>query len=210
IVVPRDTAGLSVRPIGGLLGCRASMLAEVVFEGCRVPESNLLARPGFGVSHVAQSALDVGRLSIAWGSLGLHRACLEASVGYVRERKQFGVPIAEHALVRRLITNMYAEFTASRLICLEAAQKREKAANDALTSVMLAKYYASTAAMRAASDAVQLHGANGCHVEFGVERLFRDAKVAEIIEGSSQIQQLVIGKHVAQALDLDLKVGKSL
>jgi alkylation response protein AidB-like acyl-CoA dehydrogenase len=209
VLVPRDSPGVTLRPIPGLLGCRAAMLAQLELRDCTLPENSLLGGRGFGLSHVALAALDIGRYSIAWGSLGLLRACLEASVRYTNERKQFGVAIGEHQLVRHLISDMLTEFKAARLLCLDAGWQREAGDPDSILAVTMAKYYASTAAMRAAANAVQLHGANGCSHEFQVERYFRDAKVMEIIEGSSQIQQLMIAKHASGSLDFDLPVRKS-
>ena len=191
-LVERETPGVDVRPLHGITGTRASMLAEIFFEGCRVPKENLLGRPGFGVSHVISAALEHGRYSVAWGSVGLGQACLDASRAYAAGRRQFGVPIADHQLIRRMLTNMIVEVRAARLLCLRAGWLRDAGDPGASGEIMVAKYYASTMATRAASDAVQIHGANGCSEDYPVGRYLRDSRVMEIIEGSTQIQQITI------------------
>lgn len=198
-LVERDTPGLTVVPIDDMLGTRASMLAELRFTGCRVPRSALLGRPGFGLTAVASDALEIGRYSVAWGSVGLAQACLEASVRYANEREQFGAPIIEHQLIRRLITDMATSVSAARLLCVQAGELMSADHPDAVAAVWMAKYFSSTTASRAASDAVQIHGANGCAPAGSVQRFFRDAKIAEIIEGSTQIQQMTIAGLVSRA-----------
>jgi glutaryl-CoA dehydrogenase (non-decarboxylating) len=199
-LVEREMPGVTVKPLAGITGTRASMLAEVFFDGCRVPKENLIGRPGFGVSAVISTALDHGRYSVAWGAVGLGQACLDASRAYAAERRQFGVPIAEHQLVRRMITNMIAEVRAARLLCLRAGWLRDTRDPGATGEIWVAKYYASTMATRAALDAVQIHGANGCSEDYPVERYLRDSRVLEIIEGSTQIQQITIPLFELQEL----------
>jgi glutaryl-CoA dehydrogenase (non-decarboxylating) len=199
-LVERETPGVTVRPLSGITGTRASMLAEVFFEGCRVPKENLIGRPGFGLSAVISAALDHGRYSVAWGAVGLAQACLDTSRAYAAERRQFGVPIAEHQLIRRMLTDMIAGVRAARLLCLRAGWLRDTGDPGASGEIWVAKYYASTLAARAAADAVQIHGANGCSEDFPVERYLRDSRVLEIIEGSTQIQQITIPLFELQEL----------
>ena len=199
-LVERDLPGVTVRPLSGVTGTRASMLAEIFFAGCRVPKENLIGKPGFGVSAVMSTALDHGRYSVAWGAVGLAQACLDASRAYAAERRQFGVPIADHQLVRRMLTNMIAEVRAARLLCLRAGWLRDTRDPGATGEIWVAKYFASTMATRAALDAVQIHGANGCSEDFPVERYLRDSRVLEIIEGSTQIQQITIPLFELQEL----------
>jgi alkylation response protein AidB-like acyl-CoA dehydrogenase len=191
-LVPRDTPGLAVRPLDDMLGTRASMIAELRFDGCRVPRTALLGGAGFGLAAVASAALDFGRYSVAWGSVGLAQACLESSLRYARGRRAFGVPIAEHQLVQRLLTDMATAVSAARLLCVQAGQLKQDGHPDAVAAVWMAKYFASTQAFRCATDTVQIHGASGCQPTASAQRLMRDAKVMEIIEGSTQIQQTVI------------------
>ncbi len=199
-LVEREMPGVTVKPLAGITGTRASMLAEIFFEGCRVPKENLIGRPGFGVSAVISTALEHGRYSVAWGAVGVGQACLDASRAYAAERRQFGVPIAEHQLIRRMLTNMIAEVRAARLLCLRAGWLRDTGDPGASGEIMVAKYYASTMATRAALDAVQIHGANGCSEDYPVERYLRDSRVLEIIEGSTQIQQITIPLFELQEL----------
>ncbi|WP_437670494.1 acyl-CoA dehydrogenase family protein [Sorangium sp. So ce131] len=194
-LVERERAGVSIEPIEGLLGLRGSMTASVHFDGCRIPDENLVGRRGLGISHVAAAALDSGRYSVAWGSVGLLQACLDACVVYTSEREQFGVRLKEHQLVRRLVTDMITNLSAARLLCLEAGRLRDARDPGALAATSIAKYFASTAAARAADDAVQLHGANGCSSDYPLQRYLGDAKIGEIIEGSSQIQQITIAEY---------------
>jgi len=174
---------------------RASLLAEIELVGCRVPADNMVGTIGTGFSHVAVSALDLGRYSVAWGCVGLAQACLDASVAYTRQRRQFGVFLKEHQLVKEMIAEMTANIRAARLLCIQAGCLKQAGSPNALLETTIAKYFSSRIAMRAAADAVQLHGANGCSSDFPVQRFFRDAKIMEIIEGSTQLQQLIIAHH---------------
>jgi alkylation response protein AidB-like acyl-CoA dehydrogenase len=178
-----------------MLGVRASMLAELHFDGCRIPADRLVGRVGFGVSHVGFSALDLGRYSVAWGCVGIAQACLDASMCYTRRRTQFGAYLKEHQLIRRMITDMITNVKAARLLCFQAGHLRDAGDPRAVIETLIAKYFASTAATRAADDTVQIHGGNGCSSDYPVQRYFRDAKIMEIIEGSTQIQQLTIAKY---------------
>ncbi|MEM7535286.1 MAG: acyl-CoA dehydrogenase family protein [Chloroflexota bacterium] len=192
LLVERGTPGFTTKPIKNLLGLRASMLGELHFEDCEVPKENLVGKEGFGFAWAANTSLDYGRYSTACGCVGLAQACLEASQTYSRERTQFGVPIYEHQLVRQMLTNMHVNTQAARLLCYQAGYLRQKGAPDAIQSTLIAKYFASTHVMQSANDAVQIHGANGVGYEHSVQRYLRDAKIMEIIEGTTQIQQVFI------------------
>lgn len=189
-LVPRATPGLSLHPVEGGLGLRAAELAEVVLDECSVSKEATLARPGFGFSHVASTTLDHGRYSVAWGCVGIARACLDASAAYASERVQFGAPLRDHQLVRRMITDMQVSSDAARLMCIEAGRQREAGDPRSIESTMAAKYFASTILPRVTNDAVQIHGANGVDPAYGVERHFRDAKIMQIIEGTDQMHQV--------------------
>jgi alkylation response protein AidB-like acyl-CoA dehydrogenase len=191
-LVPADAPGLCRIPNEVVMGTRASRLAEVHFDSCQVPEDHLLGRPGFGFSHVVTHALDHGRYSVAWGAVGVAEACLEACRSYTSSREQGGKLLRDHQLVRRLLTNMIADSRAARLLCYRAGSLRRSRDPGAAAETMIAKYFTSRVATRCANDAVQLHGANGMTELYPVARLLRDAKVLEIIEGSSQIQQITI------------------
>src|SRR5579885_924014 len=199
-LVERETPGFSVSPLSGMLGTRASMLAELVLEDCQVPPENLLGGRGFGLASVATSALDIGRYSVAWGSVGILRACLEDSLHYSSQRQQFGVPLRQHQLIQQMISEMITNLHAARLLCLQAGYSKEQGDPATVVQTWIAKYFASVKAAQAANDAVQLHGANGCSSAYSVQRYMRDAKIMEIIEGSTQIQQITIANAGYQEL----------
>jgi methoxymalonate biosynthesis protein len=199
-IVEADSPGVERTPIRGMLGCRASMLAEIRFTDCRVPAHALLGREGAG-GIIALSALDLGRFSVAAGSVGIAQAALEASVAYTSERRQGGDLLRNHQLVRAMVSDMVTGVSAARLLCRHAAELKDAGDPATINATWVAKYHASTTAMRCARDAVQLHGALGCSDRFVVGRLFRDAKIMEIIEGSSEIQQLTIADSAYQQQD---------
>ncbi|MGZ4122042.1 MAG: acyl-CoA dehydrogenase family protein [Tumebacillaceae bacterium] len=194
-LVESNTPGLTVHPIKGIYGTRASMLAELHLEECRIPKGNLLGREGFGFPYVALSALDYGKYSVAWGAVGVGQACLEASLQYTSERKQFDQYLKEFQLIQEMLTEMVTNVKAARLLCLQAGYLRENGDPRALNETSVAKYFASRMANKAANDAVQIHGANGMSMDYPVQRYLRDTKVSEIIEGSSQMQQMTIAQY---------------
>jgi alkylation response protein AidB-like acyl-CoA dehydrogenase len=194
-LVERGTAGCSTEPITGLLGMRASMLARLDLRDCRLAREQVVGRTGFGLSTVAHAALDIGRYSVAWGCVGIAQACLDASLQYARARKQFGVYLHEHQLVAAMIAEMITNVQAARLLCFQAGHSKDSGDPETIMQTWMAKYFASRAATRAASDAVQIHGANGCSDAYPVQRYLRDAKIMEIIEGSTQIQQIMLARH---------------
>lgn len=198
-LVPADAPGFSRKPISSMTGTRASLLAELFFDECRVPASHRMAPEGFGLSRVVSECLTFGRYTVAWGAVGIAQACLDASLAYTQEREQYGEKIIEHQLVRRLLTEMIADTRAARLLCYRAGYLLESGLLEATPEVMVAKYFASRAATKAANHAIQLHGANGLSDEYPLERHLRDARVTEIIEGSTQIQQITIpGMHLQE------------
>lgn len=191
-LVPRDTPGVHVAPIHDVLGTRASMLAEVSFQDVALGPDALLGPSGFTSGMVLTGVLDLGRYSVAAGSVGIVQACLDAGASYTGRRTVGGAPLSEQPLIRAKLSDMVTDVRAGRLLCQEAG--RLKDAGDAATimATWIAKYFASTAAARHASEAVQIHGAHGCGPDSPVARLYRDAKVMEIIEGSSEIQRTTI------------------
>lgn len=195
LLVEKETPGLTIHPICGMMGTKGTMLAELELKDCRIPSSNMLAGVGFGIMAVAMSALDIGRYSVGWGSVGIGQACLEASLDYTQVREQFGQPLRNFQLIQQMVTNMVTHVKAARLLCLQAGYALENQQANATNDILIAKYFASKTAMEVASDAVQIHGANGCSSDYPVQRLMRDAKVMEIIEGSHQMQQIMIAKN---------------
>jgi alkylation response protein AidB-like acyl-CoA dehydrogenase len=193
-LVEKNSLGLSVKPMFGILGVRASMSAELQFNNCQIPQENLVGKLGFGFSYIAASALDYGRYSVASGCVGIAQACLEACIKYTNERKQFGVYLKEHQLIRQKITQMITNIKAARLLCYQAGYLKDINDPNSIIETSIAKYFASTVATKIANDAVQLHGGNGCSSEYPVERYLRDSKIMEIIEGSTQIQEVTIAE----------------
>jgi hypothetical protein len=128
--------------------------------------------------------------------VGLARACLEACLSYTSERQQFGSLLKGHQLIQQMLTNMIAGIQAARLLYFQAGYLKDTLDPESITASAIAKYFASTMAVKAASDAVQIHGANGCSDEYPVQRYYRDAKIMEIIEGSNQMQQIMISKYI--------------
>ena len=183
----------------GSLGTRASMLATLRLEACEVPKENRVGGVGFGLSAVGSAALDIGRYSVACGSVGLAQACLDASIDYASRRKQYRALLKDHQLIRKMITEMVVNVGAARCLCLRAGQLKDAGDPRTVVETLIAKYFASKAAVQAASDAVQIHGANGFGTDYPVQRYLRDSKVTEIIEGSSQILEITIAKEVCEA-----------
>lgn len=198
ILVPRESAGVSIVPIEGMLGYRGARVGEITFDNVTVPKAHALGPVGMGFSYVASAALDVGRFCIASGSTGLIRACLMASVDYARTRQQFGVALREHQLVQAMLADMATSYKAARALCRAAAEKRAQGDPASIAETTVAKYFASTAASRAANDAVQIHGAQGCAPDLPVQRYFRDARIGELIEGSNQMQQIMIAQEACR------------
>lgn len=195
LLVDRDRQGVCVESEPPMLGTRASLVARLRFDRCRLPQENMVGRPGFGFSYVAGSALDNGRFSVACGCVGLAQAALEVSLRRARQRVQFGSPVGERQLVQRRLANSMAAVRAARLLCNRAAELKAARRPEAIIETTIAKYFSAGAANEVANHAVQIHGALGCSSESSVSRLFRDARVMEIIEGSTEMQQLMIAQH---------------
>lgn len=195
-LLPTTTPGLRITPMQGLLGFRAAMLGEIEMQDCVIPADNLIGKPGAGISYVAASVLDLGRLAIAFGCVGAMEACVADSVLYARKRQQFGQALARHQLIQQLLTDMVVAHKAATRLCVHAATLRSAGDPLAATETAVAKYFASTQAVQVANDAVQIHGAAGCSAEAArVERFYRDLKITEIIEGSNQMQQLMLAQN---------------
>ncbi|MBI4000865.1 MAG: acyl-CoA dehydrogenase family protein [Nitrospira defluvii] len=193
-LVEKGSRGFSTHPITEKLGLRASDTGELIFEDCTVPDSALLGPSGHGFK-VAMSALDNGRYSVAAGCVGIIQGCLDACTEYAKTRKQFGRPIGSFQLVQDMIARMAVDLDAARLLVFRAGHLKDHGLPHTVET-SIAKYFASEAAVRAATDAVQIFGAYGYSEEAPVARYYRDAKVATIYEGTSQIQKLLIGSHL--------------
>jgi alkylation response protein AidB-like acyl-CoA dehydrogenase len=194
LVIEKGTPGFLVPRVEDKLGLRASDTAEFVFEDCRVPVANRLGEEGMGFK-IAMSSLDSGRIGIAAQAVGIAAGAYELALGYARERKSFGVPIGHHQMVQWMLADMATAIDAARLLTLRAASLKD-ARKPFGTAAAMAKLFASETAMKVTTDAIQVHGGYGFIKEYQVERYFRDAKITQIYEGTSQIQKLVIARSV--------------
>jgi alkylation response protein AidB-like acyl-CoA dehydrogenase len=193
-LVPRETAGLTIEPIAGLLGFRAAGLAKLTFDDVEVPSANVVGKPGFALSHVAPIGLQYGRISTAHSGLGLLRGCFEESIAYAAARTVGDKTVGEHGMIRSLIARMGTDLAAGAFLCHNACRSEDLRRPEAFEHALIAKYFTSRAAVEAASNAVQIRGAAGCHESSAVSRYYRDAKIMEIIEGTTQIHEALLGK----------------
>jgi acyl-CoA dehydrogenase len=193
-IVDKDTPGFSVGKKEKKMGLYGSNTCEIVFEDARVPAENLLGNEGEGFK-IAMSNLDVGRIGIAAQSLGIAEAALEYATDYAKERKQFGKPIGANQGLGFKLADMATEVEASKLLTYRAADLKTNNLPCGKEASM-AKLFASETAMKSAIEAVQVYGGYGYTKEYPVERLFRDAKVCQIYEGTSEIQRMVLSKHL--------------
>ncbi|GAC1308482.1 MAG: acyl-CoA dehydrogenase [Vulcanimicrobiaceae bacterium] len=198
-LVERDTPGYVVEKITEKLGIHTSNTCDIVFEGARVPASAMLGAEGTGFT-MALSALTAGRIGIAAQATGILAACLDASIAFAREREAFGKPIAAYEAIAFKIARMATDLDAARLLVYRAAALCDRGAPYAIEASK-AKLFASTAAREHASEALQIHGGYGYTTEFPVERYYRDAKITEIYEGTSEIQQMIIGRSLLGRYD---------
>lgn len=193
-VLPTDIPGFSLSPHDEKLGIHAAHSCTVFFENIKLDDSHVLGPVGDGFK-VAMSTLDGGRIGIASQALGIARAALEKSVAYSKERKAFGGPIANLQAIQFMIADMATELDAARLLTLRAAALKDQKVRHSKESAE-AKLFASEAATRIAHKAIQIHGGYGYTTEYGVERHYRDARITEIYEGTSEIQRIVIAANM--------------
>jgi butyryl-CoA dehydrogenase len=193
-LVERGTPGFTQNALDHKLGIHAAQSCTVFFENCKVPDNNLLGQVGDGFK-VAMSALDGGRIGIACQAIGIARAAFEKSVTYAKERQSFGVPIAQHQAIQFMLADMATQIDAARLLAWRAAKMKDKGVRHTMES-SIAKLYASEMATRVTHKAIQVHGGYGYSTEFPVERHYRDARITEIYEGTSEIQRIVIAANL--------------
>jgi len=191
-IVETSTPGFVVARVEEKLGQRASDTAQIVFENCRVPAANLLGREGEGY-RIALANLEMGRIGIAAQAVGMARAAFDAALVYARERTSFGKPLTEHQAINFKLADMATQIEAARQLVWHAAALRD-AGEPCLKEASMAKLFASEMAERVCSDAIQIHGGYGYVTDFPVERIYRDVRVCQIYEGTSEIQRLVIGR----------------
>lgn len=198
-IVPRDAPGLSVHPFKNKLGFRPLSTGELVLDNVRIGPESLLGDEGDGFT-VAMTQVERGRLAVATRAVGLAQSCLDASLRYSQQREVFGSAISNYQLIQRKLADMAVEIAAARLLVRDCAEKMD-AGEEARIEASMAKMYASDVAQRAATEAVQIHGAYGTSEEFIVARAYRDAKVFQIVEGTNELHRLVIARAALDAAD---------
>jgi butyryl-CoA dehydrogenase len=194
-LVPTSTPGYVVARVEEKLGQRASDTAQILFESCRVPAANLLGSEGQGY-RIALANLEMGRIGIAAQAVGMARAAFDAALAYARERTSFGKALFAHQAINFKLADMATRIEAARQLTWHAAALRD-AGQPCLKEASMAKLFASEMAERVCSDAIQIHGGYGYVTDFPVERIYRDVRVCQIYEGTSEIQRLVIGRALA-------------
>jgi len=194
-LVPTNTPGYRVARLEDKVGQHASDTAQIAFEGCRIPAANLLGEEGQGY-RIALSGLEGGRIGIASQSLGMARAAFEAALRYAKEREAFGQAIFDHQAVQFRLADMATRIEAARQLILHAAALKD-AGQPCLKQAAMAKLFASEMAEQVCSDAIQIHGGYGYVSDFPVERIWRDVRVCQIYEGTSDIQKILIGRALA-------------
>jgi butyryl-CoA dehydrogenase len=207
-IVEKNSPGFIVGKLEDKLGLRSSDTASLLFEDCRVPGENLLGTEGEGFT-IALATLDGGRIGIAAQALGIAQGCLEESVAYAQQRRQFGRAIAEFEAIQWMLADMATEIDAARLLTYRAAWLAEQGRTFTKEAAM-AKLFASEAANRAAYKAIQIFGGYGYTKEFAVERFFRDARITTIYEGTSEIQRLVIARRLIHGEEIAHEVHEEM
>jgi alkylation response protein AidB-like acyl-CoA dehydrogenase len=198
-IVNMKTPGLKIGKLEDKLGIRATSTAQIFFEDCKVPANNLLGKEGEGFK-IALHTLDGGRIGIGAQAVGLAQAALEESVGYAKERKAFGKTISNFQGLQFMIADMATRVEASRLLVWQAAVMKDSNVKYSKQSAM-AKLYAAETAMWVTTKAIQIHGGCGYTTDYPVERFFRDAKITEIYEGTSEIQRIVIARETLKEIE---------
>ncbi|WP_020587635.1 acyl-CoA dehydrogenase family protein [Desulfobacter curvatus] len=193
-IVEKTRPGFSVGEIEDLCGMRANPVSSLFFEDCRIPETNLLGKPGQGLK-IGLTALDTGRIGIAAQALGIAQAAFEAALSYAKERRQFNSPLTKFQTIQNYLADMATSIESSRLLLYRAAAAKDKGEDFGAQSAM-AKLSCSETARTVTDLAVQIHGGYGYSREYDVERYFREAKVTQIYEGTSEVQKMVIARHL--------------
>ncbi|MFC1925611.1 acyl-CoA dehydrogenase [Chloroflexota bacterium] len=193
-IVEKDTPGFSIPRKEDKLGIRASSTAELLFENCRIPAENRLGEEGQGFK-VAMEAIDSSRITVAAQAVGIARAALEASVSYAKDRQQFGGPIANLQAIQWKLADMATSINAARFLTYHAAYLKDMKM-PFIKEAAMAKLFAGEASMSITNQAIQIHGGYGYTKEYPVERFFRDAKITEIYEGTSEMQRMTIAKDL--------------
>lgn len=192
-IVEKDTPGFTFGKKENKLGIRASTTRELIFDNCRIPKENIIARPGMGFI-VAMKTLDKSRTGVGAQGVGVAQGAFEAAAGYAKERKQFGSPVISFQAVQHMLADMATEIEAARSLVYSVAKYIDSGAKDVSKESAMAKLFATDVAMKVTVDAVQVMGGSGYMREYPVEKMMRDAKILQIYEGTNQIQRNVIGQ----------------
>jgi alkylation response protein AidB-like acyl-CoA dehydrogenase len=198
-LVPRQSAGLEIEPITNLLAFRGAGLVRLRFHDVPVSAANIVGKPGFALSHVVPVGLHYGRISTACSALGLLRGCFEESTAFAATRNAGAQRVSDLGMIQSMIARMGADLEAAKLLCWSACRAEDDQLPERFTQALIAKYFSSRAAVRAASDALQIHGAAGCHESSPVARFFRSGKIMEIIEGTTQVHEHILGRSFVAA-----------
>ena len=193
-IVDGDTPGFSIGKKENKMGLRSSQTTELILDDAEVPAENVLGGEGQGF-HIAMQSLDISRPGVGAAAVGVARAAYEEALRYSKERVQFGKPICQNQVIAFMLADMATEIEAARLLCYKAAWQLDNGLPSTKLSSM-SKYYASDVAMKVATDAVQIHGGYGYMKEYLIEKLFRDAKILQIVEGTNQIQRMVLSAEL--------------
>lgn len=192
-LVEKGTKGFDVIPISNMLGFKAGHLAVLEFNNCVVSKKNIIAKPSFAFSHIAPYALEYGRIAVAYTALGILKGCLEYCCEYVLKRETFDSKLVERSTIKEMITKMGVDLEAATHLCINATKVKDMNDPNSSEKVMLAKYFTTRAASLHTNNAVQILGAVGCNENHPVSRYYRDSKVLEIIEGTNQIHEMILG-----------------
>ncbi|MFF7342148.1 acyl-CoA dehydrogenase family protein [Streptomyces sp. NPDC008163] len=195
VVVPANAPGVQVERVAAPMGCRAAGHANLRFDSVRVPAANVLGGTGLPLPLVVTAALAYGRMSVAWGCVGILRACLAAATAHARDRRQFGKPLAEHQLVARHIAELFTDEQIASRACEHASACWDAQSPEMVVATVMAKHIGAGHAARGAAAAVQVLASAGAQDGHVVARAYRDAKLMEIIEGSNEICQLILSEH---------------
>lgn len=200
VMVPTDAAGLRIEKIPDPLGCRAAGHCDVFFDDVRLPASAVLGGGGQSLPLLFTTALSYGRMSIAWGCVGILRACLQAAAAHAKKRAQAGKVLADHQLVQRHLAELLVAERSATAVCEQASRAWDANSSEMVVSAVLAKHFAAGSAARAAGSAVQVLASAGAQDGHVVARAFRDAKCMELIEGTNEICQLVLAQHALSSV----------
>ncbi len=193
-IIPSNSPNITITPLKDMLGFRGVYLSQIEFKGVEIAPENVVGKPGLAIKYVAPFGLHYGRISTAWSSTGLIRACLETAATFVSQRRAAEKALSEHGQIQHLLADMGVEVEAARHFCMMACLAEDARVPEAMERALTAKYFASRAASRAATNTIQIMGAAGCYEENMAARFYRNAKVMEIIEGTNQVLQRVLGK----------------